>query len=155
MARRINTRAIIWNEGKLLAVKHKSKTGEESPYWALPGGGLDPLESLTDGITREIMEETGIEAKIGRIILGQQLRSGREGYDEELELFFHVTNPEDFVTIDLSQTTHGAEELARIEFVDPKTEFILPDFLQTIDIQAYVDGKESLYIANYLDQEAK
>ena len=59
------------------------------------------------------------------------------------------------MTIDLSQTTHGAEELARIEFVDPKTEFILPDFLQTIDIQAYVDGKESLYIANYLDQEAK
>ena len=48
--RRVNVRAIIWKDGKLLAVKHKTSPGEESPYWAVPGGGLDPMESIEDGL---------------------------------------------------------------------------------------------------------
>lgn len=150
MSRRINTRAIIWNEDKLLAVKHLSANGEESSYWALPGGGLDPLESLEAGIVRELLEETGVVAKIGRIILGQQLRSSRTGFDEELEFFFHITNPEDFMSIDLSQTTHGAQEISRIEFIDPRSENILPEFLQTVDIASYINSNKPLHIVDYL-----
>lgn len=86
--RRINVRAIIFKDGKLLAVKHKTQSGEEASYWALPGGGLDPFERLDKGIQREMLEETGIEVNVGRILFGQQLRSGRPGRDEELEFFF-------------------------------------------------------------------
>ena len=61
--RRINTRAIIYRDGKILAVKHKH--GDEiSFYYAAPGGGLDPHESLTDGLIRELREETGISSTV-------------------------------------------------------------------------------------------
>ncbi|OGL22636.1 hypothetical protein A2707_04965 [Candidatus Saccharibacteria bacterium RIFCSPHIGHO2_01_FULL_45_15] len=148
--RRVNVRAIIWHNDKLLAVKHKSKNGGESSYWALPGGGLDPLESITDGVKRELLEETGVAANIGKLLYIQQLKSSRRHRDEELELFFHVTNPESFTAIDLTKTTHGTQELARCEFIDPTTEYILPDFLQTADIQKQIESDQPVSIANYL-----
>ena len=52
--RRVNVRGIIWREGKILAVKHKDPDGTESSYWAVPGGGLDLLEWVEDGVQREI-----------------------------------------------------------------------------------------------------
>ena len=65
--RRINVRAIIYKDGKLLAVKHKH--GDNiSHYYAVPGGGLDPQESLIDGLARELHEETGIDAVIGNLL---------------------------------------------------------------------------------------
>lgn len=152
--RRINVRAIIWKDGKLLAVKHKSKNGSESAYWALPGGGLDPFESLSDGITRELIEETGVTPQVDRILFGQQLLSGRAGRDEELEFFFLVTNPDDYESIDLTKTSHGTTELDRCEFIDPQTENILPDFLQTIDIASYVKTIKPVDIVNNLQREA-
>ncbi len=148
--RRINVRAIIFKEGRLLAVKHKTKSGKEASYWALPGGGLDPFEPLAEGIKRELLEETGIHANVGRIIFGQQLRSGRPGRDEELEFFFHITNPHSFNDIALENTTHGNDELVRCEFITPREENIFPDFLQTIDIQSYIDKPQPFYMANYL-----
>ena len=151
--RRINVRAIVWKDGKLLAVKHKSKDGSESAYWALPGGGLDPFESLSDGITREMIEETGIAPQVDRILFGQQLLSGRAGRDEELEFFFLVTNPDDYESIDLEKTSHGTIELARCEFIDPTIEHILPDFLQTIDIASYINTIRPVDIINNLHRE--
>ncbi len=148
--RRINVRAIVWHNGKLLAVKHKSDTGEEAPYWALPGGGLDPNELLTTGVTRELMEETGIEARVGRLLFMQQFASSREGWNEELEFFYHVENPETFTTIDLASTTHGLEELARIEFINPKEEYILPAFLSSVDIAQYVNTVHPVLLHNEL-----
>lgn len=144
--RRINVRAIIWHDDKLLAVKHRQEDGSEAPYWAIPGGGLDPFETLPDGVAREVMEETGIAAKIGRVLFMQQFTSTRPGRDEELEFFYHVENSSDFNTIDLAKTTHGQEELARIEFIDPSSEFILPSFLQTINIASYVDNVKPVYL---------
>ncbi|RYX79497.1 NUDIX domain-containing protein [bacterium] len=149
--RRVNIRAIIWHDSKLLAVKHRSKDGGESSYWALPGGGLDPLESITDGIQRELLEETGVTSDIGKLLYIQQLKSGRQHRDEELEFFFHVTNPESFTAIDLTKTTHGMQELARCEFIDPTTEYILPDFLQTVDIQKQIESDQPVSVVNYLD----
>lgn len=132
--RRINVRTIIYRDDKLLAVRHKTSGGEAADYYAVPGGGLDPHESLTAGAAREIMEETGIAAKIGKLLFIQQFVSERKGYDEELEFFFAVDNPEDFTDIDLSKTTHGADEIAVIEYVDPLAVALLPRFLRSVDI---------------------
>ena len=127
--RRINVRAIIYKDGKLLAVKHKH--GEDiSHYYAVPGGGLDPQESLVDGLARELREETGINAVIGNLLFIQQFPSARAGYAEELEFFFTVKNPDDFININLETTSHGAEELAVCEFVDPASVTLYPEFLQ-------------------------
>lgn len=153
--RRVNVRAIIWNNGMLFAVKHKKKNGDTSDYWCLPGGGLDPYESLEDGIRREMIEETGVTPQVGRILFGQQLRSGRQGYSEELEFFFHITNHWDYETIDISETSHGLIELAKYGFIDPKNENILPAFLQTIDIEEYISTVKPATIFNNLLEDNK
>lgn len=142
--RRIGVRAIIYKDGKLLANKFHSKKGESS-YWATPGGGLDPHEHLVEGLIREMIEETGITPQVGRLLFVQQFRSTRRDREEELEFFFLVTNPEDFVNIDLSATTHGAKELTRCEFITPHTEYLLPAFLQSIDIQDHIENVKPVF----------
>lgn len=127
--RRINVRAIIVRENKILAVKHRNHLGEEAKYWALPGGGLDPMESLADGVRREVMEELGVDSEVGRLLFVQQFVSKRDGFDEELEFFFQVKDSPLFDTINLSATTHGSAELVRVAFVDPEKAPILPEFL--------------------------
>lgn len=148
--RRINVRGIIWQDGKLLAVKHKNSDGSESDYWAIPGGGLDPHESLTAGVARELMEETGVTATVGKLLFVQQFASQRRSHTEELELHFHIENPEDFTHIDLSKTSHGLDEIARIEFIDPRKEYILPQFLSAIDIESYIAHTQPVYFFNEL-----
>ena len=150
--RRVNVRAIIWKDGKLLVVKRKNKEGV-SHYYATPGGGIDPMESLTDCLKREIMEETGIEAVPGKLLFVQQFPAEREGYDEELEFFYAVENPEDFANIDLENTTHGHIEIAICEYVDPKSVTLYPEFLQTIDIAHYIASDQpTLVIDNFHEQ---
>lgn len=39
---------------------HKHKKS----YWVLPGGGVNPMESMETAVVREIKEELGIEIKI-------------------------------------------------------------------------------------------
>lgn len=148
--RRVNVRALIWHEGKLLAVKHKSEHGGEANYWCVPGGGLDPMESLEDGLRREILEETGVKAQIGRLVLIQQFPSERKHRDEELEFFFVVENGADFTAIDLSKTSHGLEELSRIEFIDPSKEYILPKVLSTPELIAAMKSEQPVIIYNEL-----
>jgi ADP-ribose pyrophosphatase YjhB (NUDIX family) len=61
--RRVATRGILYRDGKILATKQKEDDGSEAENWATFGGGLDPQESLTDGLYREMIEETGIAPK--------------------------------------------------------------------------------------------
>lgn len=38
------------------------------PVWVLPGGGIDPHESPSSAIVREILEETGFTVKVERLV---------------------------------------------------------------------------------------
>jgi ADP-ribose pyrophosphatase YjhB (NUDIX family) len=147
--RRIGVRAIIFKDGKLLASTFQTESGE-SKHWAVPGGGLDPRESLTDGLKREIIEETGVTPMIGKLLFVQQFKSDRTDRHEELEFFFHVTNPEDFGDISLTETTHGATELVRCEFITPANIPVRPAFLRTIDIASYIEQDLPVYLYNEL-----
>jgi ADP-ribose pyrophosphatase YjhB (NUDIX family) len=111
------------------------KTGTE--YWCLPGGGLDDGEPLVAGVEREMIEETGIKPVIGNLLYIQQFAHQDKDY---LEFFFHITNAEDYLNVDLTKTTHGMEEIEAIDFIDPANTYVLPDFLST---EALVEVAES------------
>lgn len=147
MTRRIAVRGIIIKNDKVLAVKHKNADGDEVDFWAIPGGGLNPHESLADGLTREILEELGVVPKLGRLLFIQQYRDEKREY---LELFFHITNAENFQDIDLASTSHGTLEISRCEFIDSKKEHLLPTFLQSVDITAALAESSPIQIESYL-----
>ena len=49
--------AVVLNEQGELLLVHRTDNG----LWALPGGGVDPGESVTDAVVREVKEETGLD----------------------------------------------------------------------------------------------
>lgn len=149
-ARRINVRGIVWRDGKILTVKHKNEDGSPADYWALPGGGLDPMESLADGVRREMREELGVTATVGDLIAIQQFASKRSDFTEELELLYGVKDSPEFDVINLAETTHGADELAEVAFIDPKVEPVRPDLLRSIDIVAILEHRSPVVVENYL-----
>ena len=143
--RRVNLRAIIFKNGKLFCQKLKaSHTLHDSEFWCTPGGGIEFGESLHEGLTREIIEETGVKPVIGNLLFIQQFMDGER---EQLEFFFHVTNADDYDTLDLANTSHGDIEVAECGFVDPKTTVIKPDFLMTIDLEDAISSSSPIRIA--------
>ena len=148
--RRVNVRGIISKNGKILAQQLKPGIDErERDYWCTPGGGLEEAESLIQGLNREIIEETGIAPKIGKLLFIQQFQDNNgQREKEQLEFFFNIENADDYKTIDLSATSHGDIEIKHVEFIDPKAHNILPAFLQTIDIQDFIENNKPVYIHN-------
>ena len=55
---RVAAYAVVVADRKLLLTQLAGYTGAAG-RWNLPGGGLDPGESPTDGVVREVAEETG------------------------------------------------------------------------------------------------
>ncbi len=41
---------------------------EDNGRWCLPGGGMDPGESAAEACVREVLEETGLEVKITKLV---------------------------------------------------------------------------------------
>jgi len=54
------------SEGRLLLVKRRRDP--EADHWGLPGGKLDFGETVKACIAREILEELGIEIKVGALL---------------------------------------------------------------------------------------
>lgn len=127
MKRRIAVRGIVVQDGKLLCVVHKDY-GQETlhDYWCTPGGGLDVGEALIPALEREMIEETGVKPVIGNLLYLQQYQANGT---EHIEFFFHVTNSEDYLDIDLSKSTHGEAEIGKIEFINPSSQATKPKFL--------------------------
>lgn len=152
MERRIGVRGIIYTDNKLLCVKLKDPRATRG-MWIIPGGGLDSGEPLEAGLRREMIEETGITPEIGRLLFVQQFAgTNKQGEPrEELEFFFHIINPADYKVIALSGTTHGEVELAAVEWIDPATATILPEFLTTIDLAEYTTTDKPVFMWNELE----
>ena len=62
MDRRDSAFAIILHSHHILLVKACDKTN-----WQLPGGRLEPGETPAQAVIREVKEETGLRASVGRL----------------------------------------------------------------------------------------
>ena len=144
--RRVATRGIIYRDGHILVTKFRNSDGSETDHWGTFGGGLDPHESLTDGLYREMIEETGIAPKIGKLLFIQQYTERHDHQKENLEFFFHIENTEDYASIDLSATSHGLLELVRSEFLNPKEHNVRPIFLTDIDVKDHIENHRPVFI---------
>ncbi|MFZ2125462.1 MAG: NUDIX domain-containing protein [Candidatus Saccharimonadales bacterium] len=146
--RRMTVRGIVFKDGKLLAQQLTADHhGVQRDFWCTPGGGLDENEAILDGLKREMIEETGIAPKIGRLLFIQQFFDGEY---EQVEFFFNIENTEDYENIDLSSTTHGIAEIKNVGFINLKESWILPKFLQDIDIQNYINENKDVLVVNNL-----
>lgn len=63
---RIRVAALIEIADKIVVVRHA--TGSLR-YHLLPGGGVDFGETLSEAVTREVREETGLEVSVGAPVL--------------------------------------------------------------------------------------
>lgn len=83
MEKRISSRAIIIEDGKILTMfRRRIINGQTKEYYVIPGGGQESNETLEENVKRELKEECSIEIKI----LGYL---GKEEKDAGIAHFFH------------------------------------------------------------------
>jgi len=124
---RSNARGIIEYSGKYLLVRQRSS--DDGVFWCLPGGGIEDGEDIISTLEREFIEELGVRPTVGNLLFAHQIKD-RDGYSG-VGFYFHVTNGEDYVNLDIPSTSHGKLELLEAKFVDIEQVHALPDFLKT------------------------
>jgi ADP-ribose pyrophosphatase YjhB (NUDIX family) len=76
----IRVGTVVERAGALLLVRHEKP--DRAPYWVLPGGRLEPGETIPQCAERELREETGLEGRFASILyVSEFLQEGRHTVD--------------------------------------------------------------------------
>ncbi len=60
---RIGVFGVIIENGKVLLGRRR-----DIDWWNLPGGGMELGETVDEALRREVLEETGLEVRVGRLV---------------------------------------------------------------------------------------
>ena len=77
---KVDVRAVVFREGKVLLVREKS-----DGCWTLPGGWADVGDSPAESVTREVLEESGFVTRAVKVLA--VLDRNKHGHTENL---FHI-----------------------------------------------------------------
>ena len=145
MSREIRTsaKAVIIQEGKLLAIKISD--GKEE-WYILPGGGQECEEVLPEAAEREVLEETGIEVKCKDLLFVIEGVHG-EGF-HRIDLVFLC----EYLGKDEKAILKGDTDQTGFEWLDISRLNKLPLYPSKLrrPIMNYFEGKE---YAKYLGNE--
>ncbi len=130
---RINARAIIQHDGKLLLCRLEGKK-----YYFFPGGGVEFTEDVVEGLRREMQEELGVKLLSAKFIGGVENLFDNDGSPyHELNVLFDAT---------IDDHSAQSKEVGHIEFswmliTDLERENVLPKKLIAAVVQWLQDGK--------------
>lgn len=86
---RVGASAVIVRDNRVLVVGFDDDSGL---HFNLPGGGIEPNESIVDGLRREVKEETCANVRVGHLLLVTEYypeaHDFRYGTTRKLMLFF-------------------------------------------------------------------
>jgi ADP-ribose pyrophosphatase YjhB (NUDIX family) len=84
--------------------------------WSIPGGGLNPGESVTDAAVREVKEETGIDCQVTGLVGIYSDPNHVAAYDDgEVRQEFSIC----FTTRMTGGTIATSSESVEVQFVQP------------------------------------
>ncbi len=83
MKKRVSSRAIIIEDGKLLAMFRRKikEDGSVKEYYVIPGGGLEENETLEENVIRELKEEFNVDIEIVKFL-------STEEYEDTIANYF-------------------------------------------------------------------
>jgi ADP-ribose pyrophosphatase YjhB (NUDIX family) len=88
----------------------------DNGYWSIPGGGLNPGESVAEATAREVREETGIDCQVTGLVGIYSDPNHVAAYDDgEVRQEFSIC----FTTRMTGGSMTPSSESAQVEFVRP------------------------------------
>ena len=127
----IRVGAVVARGGALLLVRHDKPDRE--PYWVLPGGRLEPGETIPECAERELMEETGLEGTFtGVLYVSEFLQEGRHTVDVTVRV--KVNEAEEAQLGSDPEVEEGADatlkEVRWVRFEQLEEMTVLPGFIR-------------------------
>ena len=105
---RVRIGVLIYERDSILLVHHKK---DDRDYWLLPGGGLEAGESIEECAKRELIEETGYEIRLGKLVFtSETLYPGRKRHIVHMNFLASITGG--------TPQTPSEERIAGHEFVE-------------------------------------
>jgi 8-oxo-dGTP diphosphatase len=115
---RVAIGALVLREGRVLVVERGNPPAEG--LWALPGGSVELGETLAEATEREVLEETGIVVRAGKVVYGFDAVVR----DDDARVRFH------YVILDLECEYVSGEPAAGGDARDAR--FVTPEELATL-----------------------
>jgi ADP-ribose pyrophosphatase YjhB (NUDIX family) len=92
----VRVATVILRDNEILLMKHRRRG---LFHWALPGGAVQEGETVPDCVRRELIEETGLEVQLGRLLyLADVISPDRRKHTVNLIFLAEVTGGEFGVT---------------------------------------------------------